>query len=556
MKFKSLATLTAAIVCCLSCIESNSEMGGSLVPVDQTYQVYVSSVDLPNIKLMMADSLSGYSSSRITIGSIRDDKFGLTTRSSALTIVPLNDSLDFGDNPRVHKMHFAAAMDTTCITDPNLKNILQSVKVYELLNPIDASKDFDCNKGLSHGSERISIGTPMINGKDSLSFDFSLNFAQKFLTITQEDLEKPEQYFKKIPGIYLETSEPHGEGGRINMFELQLGYDSQQYLLTGNYARLDFTSTYKGVEKDTSFYFYYGAIDIIGADSLLTNFSRGSYPQYALNLTGHNTRSLAGNTDEMSTIYFEGGGGLKPVFSASMLRDLACEMILEKADDYKGVVINRATLELPFDFPDDYTQMDRYPYILSPTCRLMTDSTATFMNLTDSSNQNENQGNIDRSNLKFAPDITYHLQELVKINENDKLKMERLTNGSYDIWMLISANEVTTSSSSSSSSNDMSEYYQYLAYQSYYNNMYGGYGGYGGYGYGGYGYGGYGNSYYSNYYTYMMMAAYANNSNNSTTSTTQMLDKDRYYMGWLNGPNHSQRRPRLILTFSVPNKAR
>ena len=93
-------------------------------------------------------------------------------------------------------------------------------------------------------------------------------------------------------------------------------------------------------------------------------------------------------------------------------------MILEKTDDYRGVVINRATIELPFRFPDNYQDMEKYPYILSPTCRLMTDTTATFMSLTDSSNENENQGNIDRSNLKFAPDITYHLQELVKIKEN------------------------------------------------------------------------------------------------------------------------------------------
>ena len=33
------------------------------------------------------------------------------------------------------------------------------------------------------------------------------------------------------------------------------------------------------------------------------------------------------------------------------------------------------------------------------------------------------------------------------------------------------------------------------------------------------------------------------------------LDRDRYYSGWLNGPLDPDRKPRLILTFSVPNKA-
>ena len=538
---RSISVLCAAALCCLGCVEVDLNLGGNLVPVDQTYNVYVESRDLPEVNMLIADSLSGYSTTRITIGAIRDDKFGLSTRASAFSIVPLNDTLDFGENPVVRRMHFSSALDTLSTTDKSFDHIMQNVKVYELLEPLDASKTFDCNATIAHSEKPITIGTPVINGTDSLSFDFSLDYARKFLEITQEDLDSAALYFKKIPGIYMETSNPHGNGGRINMYKLQLGYDNSSYYLTGNYARLDLTSTYKGERKDTSFYFYYGALDIISSDSLLTNYSSGSFPEYALNLTGHESRKLEGKAGE--TVLVEGGGGLKPVISARMLVDLAREMILEKTDDYRGVVINRATIELPFRFPDNYQDMEKYPYILSPTCRLMTDTTATFMSLTDSSNENENQGNIDRSNLKFAPDITYHLQELVKIKDDDKTKQERLDNGSYDIWFLIKANEVVTTSSSSSSNNEMSEYYQYLAYQSYYNNMYG------------YGYGSYGNSYYNNYYTYMMMAAYAGSGSSSSVETSQVLDRDRYYSGWLNGPLDPDRKPRLILTFSVPNKA-
>ena len=538
---RSISVLCAAALCCLGCVEVDLNLGGNLVPVDQTYNVYVESRDLPEVNMLIADSLSGYSTTRITIGAIRDEKFGLSTRASAFSIVPLNDTLDFGENPVVRRMHFSSALDTLSTTDKSFDHNMQNVKVYELLYPLDASKTCDGNATIAHSEKPITIGTPVINGTDSLSFDFSLDYARKFLEITQEDLDSAALYFKKIPGIYMETSNPHGNGGRINMYKLQLGYDNSSYYLTGNYARLDLTSTYKGERKDTSFYFYYGALDIISSDSLLTNYSSGSFPEYALNLTGHESSKLEGKAGE--TVLVEGGGGLKPVISARMLVDLAREMILEKTDDYRGVVINRATIELPFRFPDNYQDMEKYPYILSPTCRLMTDTTATFMSLTDSSNENENQGNIDRSNLKFAPDITYHLQELVKIKDDDKTKQERLDNGSYDIWFLIKANEVVTTSSSSSSNNEMSEYYQYLAYQSYYNNMYG------------YGYGSYGNSYYNNYYTYMMMAAYAGSGSSSSVETSQVLDRDRYYSGWLNGPLDPDRKPRLILTFSVPNKA-
>ena len=129
----------------------------------------------------------------------------------------------------------------------------------------------------------------------------------------------------------------------------------------------------------------------------------------------------------------------------------------------------------------------------------------------------------------------------------------------YDIWFIITAHEVTTTTNSNDSS--LSDYYQMLAYQNYYNSMYGGYGGYGyggyGYGYGGYGYGGYGGygyDPYTNYYSYMMMAQYANQSSTSTTAT-DVLDKDRYYCGLLYGPRYSDAslRPKFKLTFSVAN---
>lgn len=556
MKSRILSALAAAaLLCCASCVKANYELGGSLIPVDQTYSVYTAELPFTEIYSCMADSLSGYSNKRLTIGAVRDAEFGLTTRSCALTLVPLNDTLIWGSNPRVKRFHFAAAKDTTSTMDDNGLHILQNVRVYELDAPLDASRNFDINAPVSHRPGTITMGTPVINGSDSLSFDFDLTFASRFLGITQADIEDMDAYLKKLPGIYITTDAPSGNGGRINSFDLQLGYDKENYYLTGNYAQLDIETTIGGVKKDTSYYFYYSPVSKISTDSLLTTYSTGSFPQYALNVCSHETRARAGKA-EGERIMIEGGGGLKPVIRAKTLKAMAQEMIAAKGATPNDVVINKASIILPFDFPKDYTEMDRFPYILSPTCRIQMDTVATFMGLTDSSSEDENQGNIDRSNLQFAPDITYHLQEILKIKDNETAKIKRLENGSLDVWMLITANEITTTTNSNADS-EMSDYYKYLAYQSYYNNMYGGYGGYGyggyGYGYGGYGYGGYGD-YYSNYYTYMMMAQYANSST-TTTSTSQELDTYRWYKGWLNGPAHPDRVPTLRITFSVPNSA-
>ena len=160
------------------------------------------------------------------------------------------------------------------------------------------------------------------------------------------------------------------------------------------------------------------------------------------------------------------------------------------------------------------------------------------MGLTDSSSSSENQGDVNRSLLQYAPDITYHMQELVRIDESDtdNAKTKRLNEGAYDIWLLIMANETITTTTSGSS--EMSDYYNYLAYQSYYNAMYGYGGGY--------------SNYYSNYYSYAMMAAYASASSTSTSQQV-MLDKDRFYRASLNGPAAADGRvPTLELTFAIP----
>ena len=565
--------IAAALLCCLSCVEVNTELGGSLIPVDQTYTIHPTVAELPYGSLYQktADSLSGYSQTRITIGAIRDGKYGLSTRSCALTLVPEADTLDFGNvkAAKILSFHFAAALDTVSISNESQRHIIQNVRVHSLSEPMRPGRDYNSNGNTIKVdySKSIVKGNPTIDGADSLRFDFTEEYARRFLAITQEDLQDFSKYNKKIPGIHISTDEPLGEGGRINIFDLQVGYDSDVQYVTGNYAMLDMLCDYDydgKPEKDTAFFFAFGLMDFTDLDSLFTNSSRGSYPEYCLNLTGHESAALAGPAEE--EIAIEGGGGLKPVVSAIELKHLAESLILEKGGDPTGAVINKASLVFPFRFPDDWRDMDRYPYMLSPTCRIrQTDSTVVYGGLTDASSSDENQGEVNRSTLCYAPDITYHLQELLKINEtpvsgeseNDKLKRRKLLAGEYDIWLIITAHEVIKSSSSSSSS--MSDYYQYLMYQQYYNNMYyGGYGGYGGYGYGGYGYGGYGGygyDSYSNYYNYYLMASlYANQG--TTESTQDMVDKDRYYCAALYGPKctTASKRPRFELTFSLPRQ--
>ena len=520
-----------------ACAEINEELGGDFIAVNQQYDIYTAEFDIADIRMGKIDSLSGYSSKRITIGSIRDDTFGLCRRGCALSLVPVLDTFDFGKNPVFQRFTFRAALDSISVPDPSQQNILQNVRVYPLTEPLDYKRNF-FRSSVAHGSTPISKGVPVCNGSDSLEFDFTEAFGAKYLQITQGDLEDYDTYMSKFPGIYMETDDPVGNGGRIDMFEMDiLRLNGNAMLRTDNYAILRFNAEYEGARKDTALLFYFSPIAFQDLDSLANNL--GTPSQYVFNVDSHESDHLLGPAGE--TIYIEGGSGVKPYVPAAEIRRLIGEDVARHGGDLSTTVISKATVELPFVFPDNYTEMSRYPKILSPTVRLQTDTTMNFAGLTDASVSTENQGDVDRSRLVYAPDITHHAQQLIRADDLSKLSQ-------YDVWFLIMWYEVVTSTNEDAA--QLAEYYQQMAYYEYYNQLYGG-----GYGYGSYygGMGGYGyNSYYSNYYSYAMMAASASAAA-TTTSTSSELDKDRYYRAVLNGPLAKDgRHPKLLVTYAIP----
>lgn len=571
--FAAVALITSGLV---SCVKINEELGDNFIPTEQIWNVFpCDDVALSNITMAKSDKLSGYSTSRITFGSIKDGQFS-SMRSSSFTLVPLLDTLDFGTETEVLQFHFTAARDTVCTLKNSDQRILQNVYAYALNEPLDSTilytSDFSdqalFNKFVNT-SRTITSGIPVYNGGDSLSFDFSKEYAQQVIDGIKEwqkmDAEKRDSlssYLEKVPGIYITTDQQTTDGGRINMIELPM--QASDGYIDANYAELKIRAKYNGRQTDTLFVFYFGPSEFIKDGAT-------SYPaQYAFNTSEDSAGQQFiedwenGNKD---AIYVEGGSGYKPVVKASEIKAIVDELIRTEAPgvDANSVVINKATIFLPFNVGTSYDILDRYPTMLSPTVRLVSDDDKyiTYAGLTDSSIETENQGNINRSLMTYSPDISHHVQEIVKQTKNDGETDDEFAArlAKYDIWFLIMHEEVVKQSSSSSSSYD--DYYNSLLYNSYYNNMmydpygYGyGYGGYGGYGYGGYGYGyGYGDYGYNNYYNYYMMAAYANaSSSSSTTSSSIELDRDRFYDAKLYGPGSSEKKPSLRITFSAPKK--
>ena len=143
MKLKKIGGLLAAIALVSACVDVDEQLGDNLIPGNQDYTFYTTTIDIDDVEMMQADSLSGYNLYRITFGAIRDDGlFGLTKRTSAFYIVPVADTLDFGPpgTQQFIKFHLSAPLDTISCANPNQANILQNVNVFALEEPMNMSQ--------------------------------------------------------------------------------------------------------------------------------------------------------------------------------------------------------------------------------------------------------------------------------------------------------------------------------------------------------------------------------------------------------------------------------
>ena len=101
-----------------ACVQNNTEIGKDLIDKTLLYDTYTVEFPIEDIRLRRADDLSGFSDTRLAIGAIRDETFGLTTRATAFSLVPALDTLDLGTDPKFVKFAVRFAADTISVATP------------------------------------------------------------------------------------------------------------------------------------------------------------------------------------------------------------------------------------------------------------------------------------------------------------------------------------------------------------------------------------------------------------------------------------------------------
>lgn len=550
---RRLIFAVAVFVGAVSCVDENKLLGSGIVPRMETFITRSASVPISEVFLSTVDSLSGYNQYRMVIGSITDDTFGTVRHGSCISLVPISDTVRWGHNVRVRYFHFATNLDTISYLGAENASIIQHLRVYPMTRPLDDNLLYSCQLSRKDFESQpiISKGTPTYNGGDTLSFDFTDEFARSYIpadalsgdndVVKIYTADSIDVYKKEHKGFFICTDDNYGAGGRVSMFHLPMQFDNNGYVI-GNYAALHITADYgtrKDVDTTILFCFTPTAFNDQGEyyafNTCETEYIPGKEYGEPIKIYGKDAFKA---TDRM---HVEGGVGFKPFIRASHLRKIVVDSVIDTLRKYgydtvdfktqfEHIIINKATLSIFYDVPSDYDRLNYYPQVMNPTLRINNEKkdTVVYGSLTDASITSENQGAVDRYNCCYKPDITHHLQKILSSSEPDDSK--EMTQ--MDIWFLILANETVPVKSSSSSDAD---YYYQMAYLNYYNSLMNGGG----------------MNTYSNYYNYYMMQSYYDSmSNGDQTATVQLLDTDRYYNAVLRGPKAGERAPKLEIVYS------
>ena len=92
--FRKALLLALPLAALTACVKNSPEIGKDLIDKTLLFDTYTVEFPIEEIQLRRANDLSGFSDTRLAIGAIRDETFGLTTRSTAFGLVPALDTLD------------------------------------------------------------------------------------------------------------------------------------------------------------------------------------------------------------------------------------------------------------------------------------------------------------------------------------------------------------------------------------------------------------------------------------------------------------------------------
>ena len=328
----------------------------------------------------------------VTVGNIGTDFYS----EGLMTITASTDSIVWGKNPTVQRVYLSMVRDTALVMRDDQLYIPQNIYVHRLNFELDSTHvnaTHDRFKGQYYDPEPISTGGFVYTGDDAWSVELKKEIGEELLRFPMATLDSAQLFMKQFYGIclrgdYPESSQtaPDGEG-RLNLFDL-----SSSYMI----INWDYDDD-AGVRKRATAY-----------------FSLGAY--HVLNLY----RTLRTTSASADQLVVQGLSGSKPYVSARALKESVEDWAAGSGISPEDIVIAKASVEFPFEYSGQSTQLDHYAASLYPCQRVVDDNgIAYYSPLAEINDTSLEGGSIDRSQLYYKSSISLYLQDLLSQEDSD-----------------------------------------------------------------------------------------------------------------------------------------
>lgn len=389
----ALWVTTISVFTAVSCIDIDKSLGSGLVPSDYDLTLKTSEFSLP-IEMKMADSLQTIFSGSMIFGSYKDPLFGEVSAATAFSLVPSVTDNDFGDSPVVNSLKMYIAVSSKSYINNSEASIPQNVYIYRLLNDLDTLKPFNCSYSLADVDPIPINENTVYLGGDSIVCNIKKSYAEELLSATQEERDSADIFLKRFKGFYISTLPLPGSltGGRFNLISA-----SDVYMLI-NYRHVSTT-------------------DDIDQDSIISYYTDTDRPY--LNVFKHSSQNYV-TALPTQKLYVEGLAGIKPYVDFTKVKSNFDEWATEQNIDLKKVVISKAEIVLPYEFPSDYTILNQYPATLFLSTRVL-DTTTHLRYYQPISDMyiDGSDGAINRVNYEYRMNVTTYIQKLLNETHED-----------------------------------------------------------------------------------------------------------------------------------------
>lgn len=395
MRIRNLSVNPLFILCLIlfplltqSCIDVDKTLGNDVIPGDFNLKIENMTIQVP-VQMKMADSLQTIYPDYLILGAYKDDELGTVLSDAFFHFVPTITKNDYGDNPVPLSLKIFITVSQKLVLNTSEGSIPQNIYLYKLRKGVDSTTLYSNSISLSDiDPQPINMGSSVYYGADTLNMTLSQEFAQELLSSTQQERDSTKLFAERFKGFVLTTEPLPGslKGGRFNIID-----PSKIYL----------ELKYRHVETDS----------LIDKDSLVYFYVPTNIPY--MNRYSHSSSNLESSTPT-GKILLEGLAGIKPFID---FEEVKRDMFLwaeEKGISPEKIVIAKAELRLPYEFPQDYTLMSQYPSQLFLSVR---NANSLYNNLPFYQPVNDiniqSTGTINRSKQYYSLNISSYLQRIL-----------------------------------------------------------------------------------------------------------------------------------------------